>query len=403
MPKTVVITGLGAISALGHNSDEFWKALKQGRSGIRPLESLPTDLLNTGIGAEVPNFNPEDVFPGKEIPYLDRFSQLALIAGKEAIEDAGLRASDLASAAAVVGSGCCGKHTDEETYQRLYRQGKSRVHPLTIPKGMPSAAASQVSIQFGIKGPVFTVASACSSAAHSIAQAVLMIHSGLVDVALTGGTDAPFTFGLMKAWDALRVLSSDTCRPFSVDRSGLVLGEGAGMVVLESLEHAERRGARIYARLAGCGMSSDAGHITDPSMDGAARAMEAALKDAAVSPEEVDYINAHGTGTLANDVTETDAIHRVFGDHAGRLAVSSIKSMLGHTMGAAGGLELVASVLAIRDGVVPPTTNFTSPGERCDLDYVPNEAREMRVRTALSNSFAFGGLNAVLLVRALDQ
>lgn len=402
MPSTVVITGLGAISALGHNTEDFWKALKQGRSGIRPLESLPTDLLNTNIGAEVPNFKPEEAFSGKEIPYLDRFTQFALIACREAIEDAGLREDDLASAAAVVGSGCCGKHTDEETYQRLYKEGKSRAHPLTIPKGMPSAAASQVSMQFRIKGPVFTVVSACSSAAHSIAQAMLMIRSGLVDVAIAGGTDAPFTFGLMKAWEALRVLSSDTCRPFSEDRSGLVLGEGAGMIVLESLEHAKGRGAQIYAELAGCGMSSDAGHVTDPSMDGAARAMEAALRDASMAPQEVDYINAHGTGTKANDVTETGAIHRVFDDHVGRLAVSSTKSMLGHTLGAAGSLELVTTVLAIGDGIVPPTANFTSPGKGCDLDYVPNEAREMRVRAALSNSFAFGGLNAVLLVRAWD-
>jgi nodulation protein E len=401
MPRTVVITGLGTISALGHNTDQFWRALKQGRSGIRPLENLPTDLLKTNIGAEIPNFMPEGFFPAKEIPFFDRFSQFALIAGREAINDAGLEEHDLESAAAVVGSGCCGKHTDEETYQRLYKEGKSRAHPLTIPKGMPSATASQVSIQFNIKGPVFTVASACSSAAHSIAQAMLMIRSGLVDVAIAGGTDAPFTFGLMKAWEALRVLSPDTCRPFSEDRSGLVLGEGAGMIVLESRKHAEDRGAQIYAELAGCGMSSDAGHVTDPSMDGAARAMQAALNDASLAPEGVDYINAHGTGTKANDVTETGAIHRVFGGHAGRLAVSSTKSMLGHTLGAAGGLELVASILAIKEGIVPPTANFTSPGEGCDLDYVPNEAREMKVRAALSNSFAFGGLNAVLLARAL--
>jgi nodulation protein E len=400
MPKTVVITGLGTLSALGHNTDQFWNALKQGRSGIGPLETLPSDLLKTNIGAEVPNFKPEALLPGKEIPLFDRFTQFALIAGGEAIEDAGLEPEHLAAAAAVVGSGCCGKHTDEETYQRLYKEGKSRAHPLTIPKGMPSAAASQVSIQFKIKGPVFTVASACSSAAHSVAQAMLMIRSGLVDVAIAGGTDAPFTFGLMKAWEALRVLSPDTCRPFSEDRNGLVLGEGAGMIVLESREHAEGREAQIYAELAGCGMSSDAGHVTDPSMDGAARAMEAALKDASMAPEEVDYINAHGTGTKANDVTETEAIHRVFGSHAGKLAVSSTKSMLGHTLGAAGALELVASVLAIRDGVVPPTANFTSPGKGCDLDYVPNDARDMDVGAVLSNSFAFGGLNAVLLARA---
>jgi nodulation protein E len=265
---------------------------------------------------------------------------------------------------------------------------------------MPSAAASQVSMGFGIQGPVFSVASACSSAAHAIAQAAAMIRAGLVDLALAGGTDAPFTLGLMKAWEALRVLSSDSCRPFCRDRSGIVLGEGAGMLVLESEAHARRRGATIRAELAGAGMSSDAGHITDPSVEGAARAMRAALDDAGMDPAEIDYVNAHGTGTQANDLTETRAVHAVFGEHASRLAVSSTKSMHGHALGASGALEAVATVLALQKGVIPPTANFTEPGEGCDLDYVPNRARAAPVRAALSNSFAFGGLNAVLAFRA---
>jgi len=399
MPRSVVITGLGVISALGRNTRDFWSALIKGRSGIRPLSGFPDGALRVSIGAQVGSFDPTEYFPTGQLPLLDRFSQFALLAGREAVEDAGLTADQLSPAAAIIGTGCGGKETDEQTYQRLYREGQKRAHPLTIPKGMPSAAASQVSMQLGICGPVFSVSSACSSANHSVSQALLMIRSGLVDVAVAGGTDAPFTYGLLKAWEAMRVLSSDTCRPFSSDRSGLVLGEGAGMVVLESQEHADRRRAKIYAELAGCGMSADARHITDPSPEGAAAAIKSALTDAGASHQEVDYVNAHGTGTQANDVSETRALRLVFGQYADRLAVSSTKSMHGHSLGAAGGMELVATVLALTEGIAPPTLNFTSPGEGCDLDYVPNEHRVMDMSVALNNSFAFGGLNSVLLVR----
>ena len=400
MNQRVVITGLGAISALGHTTSQFWDALKHGRSGIRTLKGLPTEKLKIQIGAEVPDYRPEDHFSPQDLPLLDRFSQFALLATREALADAGLDEAAVDGAAAIIGTGCGGKGTDEQTYQCLYEQGKSRLHPLTIPRGMPSAAASQVSMQLGITGPVFSVTSACASAAHATSVAMSMIRSGLVNVAITGGTDAPFTYGLMKAWEALRVLSNDSCRPFSVDRSGLVLGEGAGIVVLESLAHAQQRGAVIHAELAGCGMSADAGHITDPSFKGAARAMQAALSDAALSISEVDYINAHGTGTRANDVMESSAIREVFGKHADRLLVSATKSMHGHSLGAAGAHELVATVLALKYGIVPPTANFTTAGEGCDLDYVPNHSRQKNLHVALSNSFAFGGLNAVLAVRA---
>jgi nodulation protein E len=398
--QRVVITGLGAISALGHTTSQFWDALKHGRSGIQALKGLPTEQLKIQIGAEVPDYRPEDYFSPQDLPLLDRFSQFALLASREALADAGLDEAAVHGAAAIIGTGCGGKGTDEQTYQCLYEQGKSRLHPLTIPRGMPSAAASQVSMQSGITGPVFSVTSACASAAHATSVAMSMIRSGLVNVAITGGTDAPFTYGLMKAWEALRVLSNDSCRPFSVDRSGLVLGEGAGIVVLESLAHAQQRGAVIHAELAGCGMSADAGHITDPSFKGAARAMQAALSDAALSTSEVDYINAHGTGTRANDVMESSAIREVFGKHADRLLVSATKSMHGHSLGAAGAHELVATVLALKYGIVPPTANFTTAGEGCDLDYVPNHSRKKSLHVALSNSFAFGGLNAVLAVRA---
>lgn len=403
MNKRVVITGLGAISALGHTTGQFWESLKHGRPGIQTLSNLPTERLRVHIGATVPDYRPADHFTPRELHLLDRFSQFALLAAREAVTDAGLDDTAMHGAAAIIGTGCGGKVTDEETYQCLYEQGKSRVSPLTIPKGMPSAAASQVSMQLGITGPVFSVTSACASAAHATSVAMSMIRSGMVNVAVTGGTDAPFTYGLMKSWEALRVLSRDTCRPFSLDRSGLVLGEGAGIVVLESLEHAQRRGAVIHAELAGCGMSADAGHITDPSSAGAAKAMQAALADAALSPSAVDYVNAHGTGTLANDVMESRALREVFADHADRLLVSATKSMHGHSLGAAGAHELVATVLALKHGIVPPTANFTAPGEGCDLDYVPNHSREAELHTALSNSFAFGGLNAALAVRAWQE
>jgi nodulation protein E len=403
MTKSVVITGMGVISAMGSGMEPFWEGLKSGSSGIAPLQSIPTDSLKMCIGAQVRNFSPEASFTPSLLPLLDRFSQFALLAAQEAVENAGLDQNLLASAGAVIGTGCGGKETDEETYHRLYLEGKKRAHPLTIPKGMPSAAASQVSMQFGIQGPVFTVSSACSSSNHAIAQAVLMIRSGIIDVALAGGTDAPFTVGLLKAWDAMRVVSSDTCRPFSNDRSGMVLGEGAGMVVLESEEHARRRGARLHGMVCGIGMSSDAGHITDPSIDGAVRAMSAALEDGGLEPEQVGYVNAHGTGTQLNDVNETAAIRQLFGDHADRLLVSSTKSMHGHALGAAGAMELIATVRGLEEGCIPPTANFTSAGEGCDLDYVPNEARQKEVEVAISNSFAFGGLNASVAVKRIDS
>jgi nodulation protein E len=256
-------------------------------------------------------------------------------------------------------------------------------------------------MQFGITGPVFSVTSACASGNHAIAQAVLMIRTGLVDLAIVGGADAPFSYGMLKAWESLRALTSDACRPFSADRSGLVMGEGAGILVLESYEHAEKRNITPYAELSGFGMSADAEDITNPSVNGAIKAMRAALVDANISPEQVDYINAHGTGTLANDITETTAITKVFGDHATNLLVSSTKSMHGHAMGASSAIELVATTLALRDGIAPPTINFTTPCDGCDLNYVPNKALRKKLNAAISNSFAFGGLNAVIALRKI--
>jgi nodulation protein E len=395
-----MITGLGAVSGLGMNVHAFWDKLKAGQTAIKPLNP-PIEGVKISIGATVPDFDPESYFTADELSILDRFSQLAVIAAREAVNDAGLVPGEetLTEAAAIIGSGCGGKHTDEDTYDQLYKQQKSRAHPLTIPKGMPSAAASMVSMHLGIKGPAFALASACASGLHAIIQGMTMIQSDMIDVALVGASDAPFTYGLLKSWDALRVASSDTCRPFCFDRSGLVLGEGAGMLVLESEEHAQARDARIYAELVGCGMTSDAGHITRPDVTGITNAMTNALHHAGIQPEQVDYINAHGTGTQANDETETNAIKQVFGDHASKLAVSSTKAMHGHALGASSALELIATTLAIYHGIIPPTVNFTTADEACDLDYVPNEAREQDINYALSNSFAFGGLNAVIALQ----
>lgn len=400
MNHRVVITGLGAISGLGLNATAFWDGIKAGRSAIRPLDPA-LENVKISIGATVPDFDPKNYFSSNELSLLDRCSQLAVIAALEAVDNAGLVCSEkiLTDAAAIIGSGCGGKHTDEATYDQLYKQQSKRAHPLTIPKGMPSATASMVSLHLGIKGPAFVLASACASGSHAIIQGMSMIQSGMIDVALVGASDAPFTYGLLKSWDALRVVSNDSCRPFCADRSGMVLGEGAAILVLESEEHAKERGARIYAELAGCGMTSDAGHVTRPDISGITNAMEKALHHAELTPDDVDYVNAHGTGTIINDATETEAINRVFTKHAKKLAVSSTKSMHGHALGASSALELVATTLAIHHGIIPPTANFTVPDELCDLDYVPNKARRKEVDVAMCNSFAFGGLNAVITLK----
>jgi nodulation protein E len=400
MPVRVVITGLGCVSGPGVGISDFWSALVNGHSAIAPLTDIGDDL-KIRIGAIARGYRPEDHYSAEDLTLLDRFSQFAVLAAREAVDDAGLvhGESRIQRAAAIIGTGCGGKQTDEETYTQLYKIGKLRAHPLTIPRGMPSAAASMVSMHLGITGPAYSTTSACASGAHAIFQGYLMIQSGMVDIALVGGTDAPFTYGLLKSWEALRVVSADTCRPFSHDRSGIVLGEGAGMIVMESETHARQRRAGIYAELAGCGLSSDASHITRPDINGIVQAIESAIRHARLVAEEVDYINAHGTGTQVNDIIESKALRRVFGPHAEALAVSSTKSVHGHALGASSAIEFIATVLAIHRGVVPPTANFTTAGDGCDLDYVPNTAREMPVKVALTNSFAFGGLNAVLALR----
>lgn len=402
--RAIAITGMGAISAFGEGAETLWAALREGRSGIRPLRHERAADLRVRVAAQVPeSFDPAAHFSERQLSMLDRTSQFALVAANEAIAQSGL---DFAAdglglrTAVVVGTGVGGETTQDEQSRRLYAENASRLHPLSIVRLMTNAPTSQISMTHGLRGPAFAVASACASSNHAIAQAAMMIRAGLVDVAVAGGTEACLSFGAMRAWEAMRVLADDTCRPFSANRRGLVLGEGAGVFVLESMAHARARGAQVLGVLAGVGMSADAGDIVAPDPAGSASAMAQALADAGLSPEDIDYINAHGTGTSANDPTETTAIHRVFGTHAPRLAVSSTKSMHGHALGASGALELVAVLGAMRDGVVPPTANLDVPDPACDLDYVANTPRPLRVRAALSNSFAFGGLNAVLAVRA---
>ena len=399
--RRVAITGLGAICALGRNVEEFARALAEGRPGFGPIESADRSQLRFQNGAEVKGYSHTPYFEDRVADFIDRFAQFAVIAAREAVADSGVEWTlELRESAAIITGSCVGGQSTEDIgFQDIYKLGRNRVHPLTIPKTMANAGASHISMEFGIVGPSFTLSTACSSAAHAIGQAFWMVRSGAADLAITGGSEAPFSVGILKAWEAMRVVSPDTCRPFSKDRHGMILGEGAAMLVIEPLDAARARGARIHAEIVGLGMSADAGHITQPSAAGATRAMRAALRDAGLAPEAIGYINAHGTGTSANDPTETAAIRAAFGAHADRLAVSSTKSMHGHALGASAALECVATALALRDGLLPPTANYREPDPECDLDVVPNEARAVEVEYALSNSFAFGGLNAVLALR----
>jgi nodulation protein E len=402
--RRVVVTGMAVISALGSNRHAFWEALSKGRTGITPLRSVEPGRLSFINGAEVQDYCIQEYFPDRTGDFLDRFAQFAVIAAREAVRDARVEWTPKLLERSAVVTGCCagGLTSLDLGFVELYAKGRSRVHPLTIPRVMANAGTSHIAIEFGITGPAYTVSSACASANHAIGQAYLMVRHGMVDLAVAGGSEAPFSYGNLKAWEALRVVSPDTCRPFSMGRKGLILGEGAAMLVLEPMPSARARGVPIHGELVGFGMSSDARHLTQPSEESCARAMIGALGDHRLSPEQVGYVNAHGSGTILNDRVETRALRAVFGPHAGRLAVSSTKSMHGHALGAAGAIEAVATLLALREGVVPPTVNFQEHDPECDLDVVPNRARPMPVEYALSNSFAFGGLNAVLAFRRWD-
>jgi nodulation protein E len=399
--RRVAVTGIGVISALGPNRESFWRSLAAGESGIRPMELIPPGTVRFPNAAEARDYRLADHFDEKEVTFLDRFAQFAAVAAREALLDARIEwTPELREQTAIVtGSSTGGQTSEDESFRDYYERKQSRFSPFTIPKAMANAGASRISFEHGVTGPVYTVSTACSSSNHAIGQAFWMVRSGAVELAIAGGSEAPFSPGILKAWEGMRVVSPDVCRPFSLDRKGLILGEGAGMLVLEPLDRAQSRGAKIYGEIAGFGMSSDAHHLTQPLPEGAARAIRAALRDANIATEAVGYINAHGTGTLANDPTETEAIRAVFGAHASTLMVSSTKSMHGHALGAAGALEAAATLLALSRKIIPPTANFLAPDPACDLDVVPNIARAAEVEWALSNSFAFGGLNAVLAFR----
>jgi nodulation protein E len=395
----VAVTGLGLVCALGNNVAECWERLVAGVCRILPLSDPGSPPYKFSRGAQASAFVPLDHFTDKDLIVLERFAQLAAVAAREAVAQSGLTfTGDLADRSAVItGSSIGGQFSEEEGYIRLYREKNSRIAPLTIPRTMSNAGASRISLEFGIHGPVYTVSTACSSSNHALGQAFSMVRGGQVIAAIAGGSEAVFAEGLLRAWEAMRVVSPDVCRPFSVDRRGLSLGEGAGMLVLENWEHAQARGIPILGEIVGFGMSSDAHHITQPCVEGPARSMQWALRDAGLAPERIDYINAHGTGTQANDAIESEAIRLIFGAKADSVPVSSTKSMHGHTLGAAGAIEAIATLLTLRHGIIPPTVNFTSDDQACSLDVVPNQARPAALQFALSNTFAFGGLNASLV------
>jgi nodulation protein E len=398
----VVVTGVGVISALGLDAASFAESLAAGRTGIGPLQGAYAPQLRFRNAAEVKDYNPEAFFEPKDIGFMDRFAQFAVLPAREAVAQAGIEWTPQLRAETAIVTGSCmgGRGAEEAGYWELFHNNRTRVHPLTIPLGMSNAGASHISMQFHVEGPAYTISTACASSAHAIGQAFWMVRSGAAPLALAGGSEAPMFLGGLKAWEAMRVVSKDTCRPFSADRTGLIVGEGGAMLVLEPLEAALARGARPLAEIVGFGMSADASHITQPTVEGPARAMRMAIRDGGLAPEQIGYINAHGTATEANDRIETAAIRAVFGDYADRLAISSTKSMHAHTLGAAGALEAVASISALRSGVLPPTINYNAPDSACDLDVIPNTARNLQVEACLSNSFAFGGLNAVLAFKA---
>lgn len=401
--KRVVITGAGTINPLGHSVNATYAAMREGVCGIGPLAIRDVERLQIQIGGQVTGFEAEGRYNRQQMSLYDRFTQFTLAAAREAIEQSGIdfTGETAARSGVVLGTAGGGVSTWDDNYRAVYEEGKNRVHPFVVPKLMNNAAASHVSMEWNIKGPSFTVSTACASSNHAMAQAFMMIRSGMAPAMVTGGSESMLCFGGVKAWEGLRVMSRDACRPFSANRNGMVQGEGAGIFVFEEYEHARARGANILCEVAGFAMSSDASDIVMPSKNGAARAMSGALKDAGLNASEVGYINAHGTGTAANDKTECAAVADVFGAHADRLMISSTKSMHGHLIGGTGAVELLACIMALRDGVIAPTIGYEEPDPECALDVVPNEARDVNVDVALSNAFAFGGMNAVIALRAV--
>ena len=399
----VVITGAGTINALGGSVSETLQAMREGQLGIGPLQMRDLDRLSVKIGGQIKDFDPEAHFDRQKLALYDRVTQLVLLASREAMAQSGLEITEELSetTGVVLGTAAGGMNTWDDNFRSVYEEGKNRVHPFVVPKLMTNAAASHVSMAHNIKGPSLTVSTACASSNHAIGLAFHMVRSGMAQVMLAGGGDAMLTFGGIKAWEGLRVMSKTACRPFSANRSGMVQGEGAGVFVLETYEGAKARGAEMLAELIGFSMTSDAGDIVMPNQQGAVRAIRGALRDACLDPQDIGYINAHGTGTAANDKTECAAVTEAFGAHAPALMMSSTKSMHGHLIGGTGAVELLACLMALQDGVIVPTIGYEQPDPNCALDVVPNVARQAKVTAALSNAFAFGGMNAVLALKAI--
>ncbi|WP_214629290.1 beta-ketoacyl-ACP synthase II [Paenibacillus agaridevorans] len=412
MKHRVVVTGMGVMTSLGSDIEQFWNNLLEGKSGVSVVEAFDFSEYPTRIAAEVKNFNPEDYgIDRKEARRMDRFVQFASVASKLAVENSGLDIgvnADAERVGVMIGSGIGGLGTWEDQHNVLLEKGPKRVSPFFIPMMIANMASGQVSMLTGAKGPNSTAVTACATGTHSIGDSYKLIQRGDADVMIAGGAEATIRPTGMAGFCSMRAMSTrndepeKASRPFDVDRDGFVMGEGAGVLVLESLEHAKARGAKIYAEVIGYGMSGDAHHMTEPDPDGAARCMVKALRDAGIEPSEVDYINAHGTSTPVGDRSETTAIKKTFGDHAYKLAVSSTKSMTGHLLGAAGGVEAVILALTLQNGVIAPTINLDNQDPELDLDYVPNTPRKANVRTALSNSFGFGGHNATIVMKAYE-
>lgn len=402
--RRVVITGMGIVTPVGIGVNEFWTNVTAGKSGVSVIEGFDASPFRTRIGGEIKDFRVSSV-DYVDSARVDRVCQLAMLATQEAVADAGLVDHDEDMTGVVIGTGIGGIGTIDAQQQALHLKGPRYVSPLTVPMAMFNATAGHICIRHRFRGPSFTVSTACSSGSNAIGEAFRMVQNGYANTMIAGGTEAPLSYGMFSSWNALRVMSTrnDTpgqaVRPFSKDRDGLVLSEGAAIVIMEDLESALKRGAKIYAEMVGYGYNNDGAHATRPNPEGQAKAIRKALVDAKFNDEDVDYINAHGTATSVNDATESQAVKAVFGDLARKIPLSSIKSMLGHTMGASGAIEFVSSCLTLRDGVIPPTINYTEPDPACDLDYTPNEARELKVKALLSNTFGFGGCNAILALK----
>jgi 3-oxoacyl-[acyl-carrier-protein] synthase II len=409
--QRVVVTGMGVMSALGQDLDTFWANLSAGQSGVSLIENFDTSEYPTKIAAEIKNWNPENYVDRKEARKMDRFVQFAVAASLSALKDANLNIAedtDAERVGVIVGSGIGGLSTWEEQHRQLVEKGPKRVSPFFIPMMIANMASGQISILTGAKGPNSTAVTACATGTNSIGDSFKMIQRGDADVMIAGGAEATISPMGVAGFCSMRAMSvrnddpTKASRPFDIDRDGFVMGEGSGVLILESLEHALKRGARIYGEVIGYGMSGDAHHMTDPDPEGAARCMKRAIRDAGIQPEEIDYVNAHGTSTPVGDKSETKAIKLAFGDAAYKVAVSSTKSMTGHLLGAAGGVEAVASLLAIKNSLIPPTINIVNQDPECDLDYVPNVARQANVNIAMSNSFGFGGHNATIIMKKYE-